>query len=135
MSNLKQKSTFNYTAAELLIEKSLYAPSVHCSYYACFQLLKYTINEFFGIDYATQARQISSSGQPTHQYVVNFISDELKDLAGFEESRKFKRTIKDLKQFRVESDYQDIEIGSDQGNRAFYKAKEIRSYLSENFKV
>ena len=135
MSNLKQKSAFNYTAAELLIEKSLYAPSVHCSYYACFQLLKHIINEFFGVDYVAQAQQISSSGQQTHQYVVNFISDELKELAGFEESRRFKRTIKDLKQFRVESDYQDIEIGSDQGNKAFNKAKEIKSYLSENFKV
>jgi hypothetical protein len=134
MSNLKQKSAFNYIAAELLIKESLYAPSVHCSYYACFQLLKHIINDFFGVDYASQAQQISSSGLQTHQYVVNFITKELKQLAGIEESRKFKRTINDLKQFRVESDYQDIEVGSVKGIEAFSKAKEIMTYL-KNFKV
>ncbi|SMO77661.1 HEPN domain-containing protein [Saccharicrinis carchari] len=135
MSKLRQKSDFNISAADALLQKNLYAPSVHCSYYSCFQLLKYTIKEFFGEDYEAQAVNIAASQQKTHQHVVNYVSNELKGLAGIEESRKFKRTIKDLKQFRTESDYENVEVNSDKGNNAYTKANEIRSYIIKNFKV
>ncbi len=135
MSKLRQKSDFNIEAAKLLIKGSYFAPSVHCSYYSCFQLLKYTIKEFFGTDYNTLAVNISTSGKKTHQYVISYITDELENLAGKEESRKFKRTINDLKQFRLESDYENIEVNIDQGQVALDKANEIRQYLITNFKV
>ena len=135
MSKIRQKSDFNIHAAERLLQETYYAPSVHCSYYSCFQLLKYTIKEFFNVDYVTQAVNISSSGQGTHQYVINYVTSELRKFVSLEEYRNFKRTIKDLKQFRLESDYDDIEIDSDKGNKAFNKAKEIRTYLIKNFNV
>lgn len=135
MSMLKQKSDFNIFAAEILLTKSCFAPSVHCSYYSCFQLLKYTIKDFFGIDYETLASKISLSEQKTHDYVISYITLELKNLAGVEESTKFKRKIKDLKQFRVDSDYEDIEINADKGYLALKKAKEIREYIITNFHV
>ncbi|NQU85752.1 MAG: HEPN domain-containing protein [Mariniphaga sp.] len=135
MSKLKEKSEFNIYAAELLIENAYFAPSVHCSYYSCFQLLKFTINDFFGIDYDSLASKISSSGKKTHQFVIGYVASKLVRYAGREESRKFKRTIKDLKQFREESDYDNIEIGKDKGETALRKAKEIRNYLKTNFHV
>lgn len=135
MSQLRQKSEFNIDAAKLLIKQANYAPSVHCSYYSCFQLMKYTIKEFFGIDYDVQASNISSTGQHSHQYVINYISTKLEDLAGVKESRAFKRTIKDLKQFRLESDYEDIEVTHDYGQNALDKAIGIRQYLITSFNV
>lgn len=135
MSKIRQKSEFNIEAAERLLKDAIYAPSVHCSYYSCFQLLKFTINNFFGIDYDAQAVNISASGQKTHQYVLNYVANELKALAGVRKSRNFKRTYKDLKQFRLESDYENVEIDSDKGNKAFEKAKEIRTYIIKNFNV
>nr|WP_321356687.1 HEPN domain-containing protein [uncultured Draconibacterium sp.] len=135
MSKIRQKSDFNIDAAEQMLKEAYYAPSVHCSYYSCFQLLKFTIKDFFGIDYDTQSVNIASSNQNTHQYVLNYVSSELRNLAGFEESRDFKRTFKDLKQFRLESDYENIEIGSEKGNEALDKAKEIRTYIIKNFNV
>lgn len=135
MSKIRQKSEFNIDAAERLLKDAVYAPSVHCSYYSCFQLLKFTIKDFFGIDYDTQSENIASSNQNTHQYVLNYVSSELRNLAGFEKSRDFKRTFKDLKQFRLESDYENIEIGSEKGNGALDKAKEIRTYIIKNFNV
>lgn len=135
MSKLKQKSEFNIDAAKLLIKKAYYAPSVHCSYYSCFQLMKFTIKDFSGIDYETQSVNISTTGQHTHQYIINFISDELKKFVGIEESRIFKRTIKDLKQFREESDYENIEVSHDKGQTALDKANEIRQYLITNFNL
>ena len=135
MSKLREKSEFNIDAAEYLLKKSLYAPSVHCSYYSCFQLLKYTIKAFLGINYDVQTSNITSSPQNTHQYVVNYVCNELETFISFEESRKFKRIIKDLKQFRIESDYENIEVSLDKGDVALRKAKEIRTYLITNFNV
>lgn len=135
MSKLRQKSDFNINSAEYLIASAFYAPSVHCSYYSCFQLLKYTIKEFFGIDYDTLATNISNSQYNTHKYVINYVTDELTGFVGIEESRKFKRTINDLKLFREESDYENIEINLDKGEAALRKAKEIRQYLVTNFNV
>ena len=137
MSKIRQKSEFNITAAEHLLSESLYAPSIHCSYYSCYQLLKYTISYFFGIDYDTQAQNIvlSNPKQNSHQYVINFVVKELITLAGNDKSREFKRTLKDLKQYRTESDYENVEVDSVKGQNAFEKAKEIRSYIIENFNV
>ena len=135
MSRIRQKSDFNIDAAEKLLTLSLFAPSVHCSYYSCFQLMKYALKSFWGLDYSTQAANIVSTGKGTHQYVIDFMSKELKVLAGKEESRKFKRTIKDLRQFRLESDYDNVEIDSDMGSKAFIKAQEIRDYLIKNCQV
>lgn len=135
MSKIRQKSEFNIKAAEQLLKDAYYAPSVHCSYYSCFQLLKYTIKDFFNIDYETQAVNMSVIGQKSHQYVVNYIAKELVSFVPLEESRKFKRTIKDLKQFRIESDYENLEIDLVKGNDAFNKAQEIRSYVIKNFHV
>ena len=137
MSKLRQKSTFNIDAAGILLTKNLYAPSVHCSYYSCFQLLKYTINNFFGIDYETLKGDIANTKphKGTHQYVINFIYTELYSLTSFRESRIFKRKINDLKQFRTESDYEEKEVLLDKGNKAYELAKEIRTYVIKNFKV
>lgn len=135
MAKIKQKSDFNIDAAYKLIKQALYAPSVHCAYYSCFQLLKYTIKEFFGTDYDTQSEEIRDSNpkQSTHTYVINYIGRELAKLTDLKTSRGFKRKINDLKQFRVESDYHNIEIDITQGTKALTKANEIREYIVSNF--
>lgn len=73
MSKLKAKAEFNIDAAQLLIDKSLYAPSVHCSYYSCFQLMKYTMKEIFGITYDELAQRVSvktTGGTHTCQFFL-----------------------------------------------------------------
>lgn len=135
MSKLQEKSNLNFVAAALLLDKGLYAPSVHCSYYSCLQLLKFAINDFFGIDYSTLSSNIATLKTNSHQYIVNFVYSELKKNVQIDEARKFKHTIKDLKNYRVESDYHDIDIDSEKGYKAYEKAKELRGYLKEMFHV
>lgn len=135
MSKLRNKSEFNIDAAEFLIDKNYYAPSVHCSYYSCFQLLKYTINHFCGLEYEVLASNISISKKGSHQYVIDYMTNELRGVAGAVESRKFKRNITDLKHFRQESDYDNIEVNIDKGTTALRMAKDIRNYLITNFRV
>ncbi|MBN2745406.1 MAG: hypothetical protein JXR34_01655 [Bacteroidales bacterium] len=122
-------------AANKLLQLNLFAPSVHCSYYSCFQLLKFVIKDFFGQDYEKQAVNISTSNQKTHQYVVNYITNELKNIEGIEKSRWFKRNINDLKNYRNESDYENVEVNYNKGNAAFNLANEIRNYVLKSFNI
>lgn len=135
MSKLKEKSNFNYEAAKELLDKNLFAPSVHCSYYSCFQLLKYTIKHFFDKDYNVQCNERTKAKQKSHQYVIHYISNELVLLANKYDSRDFRRKINDLRNFRNESDYENIEITYQKGIDAFNKADEIRKYIYKNFNL
>jgi uncharacterized protein (UPF0332 family) len=133
MSYLRQKSDFNIDAAKELISIKIYAPSVHCSYYSCFQLMKFAINDFFGTTYVEQSSIIASTKQSSHQYVISYILKELKEFDTRDEIQKLRRKIKDLKQYRVDSDYEDIEVNIEKGELALSVAEEIRRYLITNF--
>jgi uncharacterized protein (UPF0332 family) len=136
MSYLRQKSDFNLDAAKELISKQIYAPSVHCSYYSCFQLLMYIIQDFFGVDYEAQKRESRRAKQTSHNYVIQYIANELHNLEKEIEVRKTViRQIKQLKQLRVESDYHDIEIGFERSTKALSYADDIRSYVAANFNL
>jgi len=135
MSKLKEKSKFNITAAKLLIDNDLYCSSVHCSYYSCFQLLKFVIKDFFGIDYDILGTQIAQSRKKTHQFIIEHVTNEINRNIGFRDAQNFKRRIKDLKTFREESDYEDIEISFEQGRKAYDIAIELRSFITQKFHV
>ncbi len=134
MSKLREKSNFNLDAAEYLIAQDLYAPSVHCSYYSCFQLLKFIIQDFFGVDYDAQRNELRVNKQTSHNYVIQYIINELKQLEKkVDVRRKLIRQISQLKQLRVESDYLDIEISLEKSRQALTYANDIRSYAISNF--
>lgn len=130
MSNLKNKSEINFEAAKELIDKSFYPSSVHCSYYSCFQLLKFKMNDFFGVTYEQLATDISFSGKGTHQYLISYVTKEIKENISKDSSRDFSRSIKDLKLFREKSDYEDIEIKPEEGEKAY----RIAEYLLDLIK-
>ena len=132
MSILKQKSVFNSDAADLLQNKNLFAPSVHCSYYSCLQLLKVVICKFIGLSYEDIDKEINNGD--SHRYLISKVADTIY-LNSKPEHTKFSRNIKDLKKFRIDSDYNDIEITSDKSQNAIKIAKEIREQLTTLFKV
>jgi len=130
MSHLKNKSEFNITAAQFLIDRNLYAPSIHCSYYSCFQLLKVILKEFIGIDYNQQERAIRMGQQNSHSYVITNVLNVVHDknrLAYPEISRK----IKNLRLLREKADYRDIQIDQSTSLDAYNTAKEVLSYLNK----
>jgi len=135
MSYLKQKSEFNLLAAEKLLQHNLYASSVHCSYYACFQLMKFTLKNIYNIDYEKQSEEISSSKLNSHGYVIGIIKKKIKlNLTDTSEFRYFDRIITDLKMFREESDYHNIQIDSDKGRLALKKANELILLITKKLK-
>ncbi len=135
MSKLREKSKFNFDAAKLLIDNNLYAPSVHCSYYSCFQLMKFSMNNFFGISYNELRQRISvNTSGGTHSYVTHFFNTEVRKKNGISDYSDFSRKIKDLKEFRESSDYDDVEITVDKSTKALQYATDIRQHIQRNFK-
>src|SRR5690554_5162280 len=131
---LKQKSEFNADASDLLIKNNYYAPSVHCSYYTVFQLMKVAMKDFKGVDYETIDANVASSNSSEHCYIRNEILNIIRDFDYIEYSR-MSRNIKDLYQFRIESDYKNIEVNSQKATKAKKFSRDIILYIKENFHV
>lgn len=141
MAYLKEKSHLNLLAAEILIREKLYAPSVHCCYYSVFQLMKYIVKDFSEIDYNAQYRELSDYNQNeafrnigTHEYIILKVTNELRRY----DSKIYvdlNRKIKDLKRFRLKSDYENIGISEPDGGKAFGLSVEINHKLKQIFNV
>jgi uncharacterized protein (UPF0332 family) len=131
---LKQKSEFNLAASKQLIDSSLYAPSIHCAYYACFQLMKVALNRFCGKTYGDIDAWVASNKKSEHSYVQQEILHSIHDY-DVNSYSNFNRKLKDLYNFRVNADYKDIEIKIDEASSAFDTSIELTNYMKENFHV
>lgn len=116
-------------AASILIDNNCYAPSVHCSYYSVFQLIKYKFVRLKEISYAELSNNTISDKRNTHKYLIDEFclhlqSDSVKKMSIFD-VRTLKREIEDLKQFRTESDYDNIEVNYETSNKALSLSNSI----------
>lgn len=135
MSYLKQKSTFNIDSAQELIKMNYYAPSVHCSYYGCFQFMKYTLKNYNQTTYKDIEQECLNSPRGTHGYIINNILSILK--SKIKDNREFatvKRKIKDLKTFRIKSDYFNEQILIDDATRSLDFSETIIRAVKTNLK-
>lgn len=105
MEKLKNKSEFNLEAADLLIKSGLYAPSVHCSYFSCFQLVKVIVCTVIFDSITDHGSKISQTGGHSHNYFWNAIKDTIYSLEGREKERSVSRKYKDIKTPGVEVSY------------------------------
>jgi hypothetical protein len=93
------------------------------------------MNNFFDIGYDKLNTRISvSTLGGTHSYVIHFFNNAVKKKNGYFDYRDFSRKIKDLKEFRESSDYDDVEITIDKSQKAKEYATDIRQYIQRNFK-
>lgn len=152
MSTVIEKSKFNLDAAQLLQEKSYYAPSVHCAFYSCLQFLMYLAKEIFKVTDTDIAAQTVGGG--THKYLVDLTFRELrrakmsksdKNLSlqyKFDKTKlttititNFNSKMGKLKIHRVDSDYKDKEIRFDDSREAISLSQEIVKDLKQVFFV
>ncbi|MCK9204686.1 MAG: hypothetical protein M0P58_09680 [Bacteroidales bacterium] len=141
MSNLRQKSEANLDAAKLLFDNNLYAPSVHCSYYSSFQGMKFVIKDFFACDYQQQESELFRIKQQKatksigiHEYTINKFGTEVKKFSTTE-YLYFTRSIKDLRKFRLDSDYKDIAISHEEGRKALVISTDVFSKMKDLFHI
>lgn len=142
-SHIAQKSINNSKASELLIENGLFSSSVHCSYYCALQFLIDKYAEVLNRTFEEISLE-TSGGKGTHNYIINGIlsyirksySDDNLVMKNVKNTNyeKLKRTIKDLKNFRVLSDYHNCKINYDTSikaqNKCSYILKTTKEFLS-----
>lgn len=135
MQSLKEKSKFNFDAAELLIKANLYAPSVHCSYFSCFQLLKFVILDFFEEKEHDLETKIKHQNKGSHNYIIDYCVTELYKNKQIESYNLIKNKMKQLKKFRKNSDYDVEEITVTKSSNAHKFAELIRNEISKTFNL
>ncbi|MDP2113703.1 MAG: HEPN domain-containing protein [Bacteroidota bacterium] len=134
MSYLKTKSEHNLLSAEILISNGLHAPSVHCSYYSSFQLSKFALKEFSGIDYQKQEEELNKLKQAgtgrigIHEFVIKRLGTEIKNYSN-EAFLIYTNNIRLLKTFRIKSDYLDKPITDEQSKESLRLSNEIVQLL------
>ena len=135
--NLYNKSESNIKAAKLLIDNNIPEPSVHCSYYGCFQKMKSIIAKFLNISYDDLDRQIQSDSfhRTEHCYIWNKIEYDIEKenrLHDFERREIF-NSIKKLYKFRVTSDYKNEAIPKNKAEQALRLSTDIINYLNKAY--
>lgn len=129
---LKEKSKFNAEASKILIRENLYAPSVHCSYFASFQRMKVVMCYFCGKSYESIDSFVASHKTSEHKYIHREILNTIHSFDSLNYSR-IKRAIDDLFQYRIDSDYKNFDVTMDKAQKALTYSADIISYMEENF--
>ena len=136
---LRDKATLNFDAAKLLKELPNYhhCSSIHCSYYYCFQVVKYIVVEIFNIDDSSiySLRRTDLSRQKTeHEFVIEFLHRKLIEKSDTIGASTFKNKINELKSLRTNSDYKAISIDKQTSDKAYNLALEVTSILKKAFR-
>lgn len=136
MSFLLDKSSQNERSALMLWDiHRFYAPSVHCAYYSCIQLMIHVLLTNGGYTAITMDAEIKSKkyGNTSHTFYIKKVTELI---AGINRSKcnTFNK-IWSLKDFRNKSDYQDIEITNDDANKATSLSVEINALLRNIFNI
>ena len=95
------------------------------------------MNEFYDVDYARleqDIREARSKKLNTHTYLIKKIGDGVREYSKMEHAQ-FSRKIKDLKAYREQSDYEDVEITTTESGKAFEIAKELETQLKTIFNL
>jgi hypothetical protein len=135
MSYLEQKSNFNIDSAQELIDKTYYAPSIHCSYYGSFQFMKFSLKNYRNLTYDFIELECKNYARGTHGYVLDNIKQDLrKKLLNTKDYTEVKRKIDELKAFRISSDYFNTQILLDQADKSLSYSKDIIQIIKQNLK-
>lgn len=97
---MKNKANSNLEAAQILINNGQYNSSIHCSYYAVFQYMKYILahTERDAISY-----EIQNEPRPeSHDYIIDEIKYRINQL---NKGRDFAQQVRVLKSYRTTADY------------------------------
>lgn len=98
---MDKKSQENIAAADKLIQAGYWDASIHCSYYAVFQFVKYTLHAKGFCSYNQQERILGNS---SHEDILGELSKNWGSCSK-KERKKFKNTFWFLKKARVKADY------------------------------
>lgn len=125
---MKQKAIDTLKSSQILINNKYFTASVHCSYYAVLQYMKYMLAN-------TDKNPISYEGQnidggDTHRFILQEIRNRIKNSRN---AASFVDGFRDLKQARVNADYTLQEFSADDSTDYHQKANGLITNLKTYF--
>jgi len=134
MEALREKSEFNFMAAELLMDKhQIYSSSIHCLYYSTLQLAKHIIIHVYGKTDHSIAQELNTATHKSHENVRNYIIEKLKEKKQPFLIRDFNKNFNQLKVLRENSDYKEISISLDDALKSKDLSFELNKLLKKTF--
>ena len=129
MSHLLTKSQENLQAAQILKNRSLFASSIHCSYYSCVQLMKHTLMQ--KMNKTSDEIDTESNGEGSHQWLIKEIFNILFfDKNDWNTANNFNIGVNELKKLRMKADYKNKLIVASDSQNGIEKANNTNSILN-----
>lgn len=131
---MKDKSDKSLKAAEALINTQQvfgFNASIHCSYYAVLQYMKFILNEIDNhpIEYS---KQKSEGGDSSHEYIIKAIKCRIENRY---QADILEDNICDLKNLRVKADYTQTDFTEKTANKCKNQAEDIIKKLNQQFEI
>lgn len=121
------KSEENLNGADILIQYEHFTISVHCAYYACYQIVMLITK-----DKMTQ-NEINNSS--SHKNTIEKLIWYLKDKGCSDEStRKIKERLMYLKKCRTLADYDNHFFDADDAKKIYFCAKSLKKLLEKIYR-
>lgn len=101
---MDKKALKSLEAARRLVETREsygYNSSIHCSYYAVLQYMKYALAKC-KINPLSYEKQSERKNGSSHEFILNEVKNRIDNIRN---AKKFTETIRNLKRLRVEADY------------------------------
>ncbi len=129
MSGWLDKANFSEECADMLIQKTYYTQSVHCTYYRVIQFFSHLL---FVKEKGNNEKDYYPvpQNQPFHITILKKIENMVPNP---KDKRIIKNTFKDLKEFRIKADYRPELISYNEALKAISKADRIIN-ITENIK-
>ena len=124
------KSNKLSNSADFLHENKHYQAVPHCSYYACFQLLKQICIDKLGLSENEITKYGQEASEGTHAFTVNQAISYIK-CRSEDDSRIVESEIGLLKKIRVRADYKNVEIVPNQSSAAIELSRAIIPILNK----
>lgn len=109
----------------------MFAPSVHCSYYAMLQHMTCKLKDAWGITFKDLSNKSKADKKKSHEFLIKGSLDIIELNRNSFVKREVHNWIKDLKTYREESDYHEIEIDRKKSELALDLSKKIIKKLNE----
>ena len=92
------------------------------------------MKNFRNLEYSFIEEQCRIYPGGTHGYIIDNCLADYRNKASFDSFKDIKRKIKDLKDFRIDSDYYDLEIIIDESEKSLALSKEVIGEIKKTLK-
>ena len=134
-TQMQNKAYKNIEAAKRIIEgqdETYCFASVHCSYYAVFQLMKFLLANLNNNPISYEKQVEICSGNSSHEVIISKIRDNLPG-KNYKKERELVEAIRVLKKQRGEADYSDAKFSIEECLDIKQNAEGLMSKLQSLF--